>query len=134
MSDVSTTDTSSDWLAAYEAGAMESSDYSTSTQLSLWTAMGGLLCAALGPFSCYTSYMLALPLCLVAVWSAWKVVNAPPAPDDAELRALRGVSYAGLVGGILGGLMSFFFLAIFALIILMYVVMFFFAFLGAALG
>ncbi len=132
---MSDTGSGSDWLAAYESGSMEvSTDLGSTTQLSLWTAMGGLLCAAVGPFSCYTSYIIALPLSLVAVWASWKVVNAPANPDDAELRALRGVSYAGLVGGILGALMSAFFLALFALIMLFYVAMFFFAFLGAAMS
>lgn len=127
-------ETDTDWLQAYESGAVQTSDLASSTQLSLWTAMGGLVCAAVGPFTCYMSYLAALPLCLVAVWSSWKVVNAPAAPDDAELRAYRSVSYAGMVGGIMGAIMSGFFLLILGLVMLMYVAIFFFAMIGAMAG
>jgi len=127
-------DVGNDWLDAYEAGALQETDLSTQTQISVWTAMGGLLCASAGPFSCYTSYLLAFPLSVVSIWSAWKVINAPIPIDDHGGRSLRAVSYAGLVGGILGLLISGFIIAILVLVLFMYFVMFLMVFVGAAAG
>ena len=124
-------DAGSDWLDAYEGGALQEVDLSTQTQVSVWTAMGGLLCASAGPFS---SYLIALPLSCVSIWSAWKVINARIPFDDQGGRSLRAVSYAGLVGGIFGLLISGFIIGILVLVLLMYAFIFLLALVGAAAG
>lgn len=125
-------DTTNDWQAAYEVDDLDGSDFETAALLSSWTAMASLLAAALGPFTCYTTYLLSLPLAGVAIYNAWQVVNAPPGTED--IRQLRNVSYASLVGGILSGMMSGFFLAIILMVLLMYAGMFFFVFVAALAG
>ena len=98
--------------------------------VSAWTAIAAALCAAMGPFTCYMTYLFALPLALVGLYQSWKVISSPA--DDAVARAMKNVSYAHLTGSVLTGLMAFFFLAILCLVMLMYLGIFVLAIVAGA--
>jgi len=59
----------------------------------MWCGIGAALCAALGPCSCYMSYLPALPLGIVAMVYGFRGLsaahpNAPPANRQCSLAAL----------------------------------------------
>src|SRR5687768_10018045 len=94
----------------------------------LWTGVGGLAFALVGPFTCYTSYLIALPLGLFSVWSSWKAQQTLRGIESA--RAERQMAVAGFVTGGLSAVMSASLLFIFTMLMFLYFVIFVLAAIG----
>ncbi|MFZ5480268.1 MAG: hypothetical protein ACOZNI_26120 [Myxococcota bacterium] len=70
----------------------------------LWAGTAALICGLLGPCTCYTTYLAALPLSIVALYFGSKGMAS-------AVEAERSASAAGLVGGGVSLLFSLLFLA-----------------------
>jgi hypothetical protein len=63
----------------------------------LWTGIAGMGLAMIGPFTCYTSYLVALPCALVAIYTSWRAFDAVRGLETAA--AERNMALVGLVSG-----------------------------------
>ena len=95
---------------------------SSAPSLAIWTGMGAALAAAMGPCTCYTAYVLALPLSLVAIWYGWQGYKST-VPFE------RSASAAGLIGGLVALMPSLMIL----MVMVLYIGILIIAMLGAAL-
>jgi hypothetical protein len=98
-------------------------------QSALWASVGGLCLAAVGPFSCYMTYFIALPVGAWGAWKGWQVSQVTLA-ESGE----RTLSQIALVGGLMSSLISAFFLFILLAVLGMYVAMFIVMIVAAAAG
>lgn len=76
--------------------------------------MGAALSAAMGPCSCYMSYLLAVPLSLAAIWYGWQGYRS-------SVPIERSASTAGLIGGLVALVPSVMILMVMAAYLLMLV-------------
>jgi hypothetical protein len=98
----------------------------------LWTGVASMGLAMIGPFTCYTSYFLSLPVALVSVYSSWRAYDAVRGLESA--RAERTMAIAGLASGGLTALFGAMWAMLFAIILFFYGLMFVLAMIGAAAG
>lgn len=90
------------------------SDAEAST--AMWTGLISAICAAIGPCSCYVTYLVAMPLGLYAMWAGWQTrEGAGPQDHAGRSMALAGL-LSGAVGTVIGGLFLAFIVAYFAFI------------------
>jgi hypothetical protein len=98
----------------------------------LWAGIAGLILAAVGPFSCYSSYLPALGLAIFAAITSHRAEEALRAIPEAE--AERRMAMAGLVTGVGVGVMSGAFVALMAGLMLLYGGLFLIAMIGSLLS
>lgn len=84
------------------------SDAEAST--AMWTGVISALCAAIGPCSCYVTYLIAMPLGLYAMWAGWQTREGAGPNDHAG----RSMAAAGILSGAIGALIGGLFLAFIA--------------------
>lgn len=93
--------------------------------VSMWCGTAAAMLAAVGPCSCYMSYLLALPLGIYAVYSGY--MNREPGGDAGG----RSMALAGMLSGGLATAIS----AVFVFFMVAYLVMIFaFGIAGALAG
>jgi hypothetical protein len=63
----------------------------------LWAGVAGMGLAMIGPFTCYTSYALALPCALASIYTSWRAFDAVRGLESAT--AERNMALVGLVTG-----------------------------------
>lgn len=95
---------------------------SSAPTLALWTGVGAALSAAMGPCTCYVTYLVSLPLALAAIWYGWQGYQS-----NGNLE--RNVSAAALISGLVSLVPSL----IILMVMIMYLGIFGFALVGAAL-
>ncbi|MDG1483064.1 MAG: hypothetical protein P8R54_25965 [Myxococcota bacterium] len=102
-----------------DAHTLRSSDVAPTLQSALWATTGSLVLSAVGPMTCYISYLIALPIGTWGAWRGWQVYQAAP-PESSE----HALAQVALVGGLLSMLCSAFFVFIMAVMVGMYVLVF----------
>jgi hypothetical protein len=96
----------------------------------LWTGVAGMGLAMIGPFTCYTSYLVALPCGLVSLYTSWRAYDAVRGLEGAD--AERNMATVGLVTGALTSAVSGMAVLMFAMIAAVYFAIFAFSLIGAA--
>ena len=91
----------------------------------LWTGLAGMGLAMIGPFTCYTSYMIALPCGLVSVYTSWRAYDAVRGIESAK--AERNMATVGLVSGAMTTAFSGMAVMMFAMIAALYFAIFAFS-------
>jgi hypothetical protein len=91
----------------------------------LWTGLAGMGLAMIGPFTCYMSYLLALPCGLVSVYTSWRAYEAVRGLDSAK--AERNMAVVGLASGALTSAFSLMAVMMFAMIAALYFAIFAFS-------
>lgn len=90
----------------------------------LWSGVAAALCAAVGPCTCYMTYLLAIPAGFAGVYFGWKGATS------GATGLSRSASTAGLVAGIIALIPSM----LIVIGLTLYVVIIFVALLAGALG
>jgi hypothetical protein len=98
----------------------------------LWTGVAGMGLAMIGPFTCYMSYLIALPCGLVSVYTSWRAYEALRGLESAS--AERSMAMVGLVSGAITSAFSGLAVMMFAMIAALYAAIFAFSLVGAATG
>ena len=98
----------------------------------LWTGIAGMGLAMIGPFTCYTSYLVALPCGLVSVYTSWRAFDAVRGLENAN--AERSMALVGLVSGGVTAAFSAMMAMAFVMIAALYFAIFAFSLVGAATG
>ncbi len=91
----------------------------------LWTGVAGMGLAMIGPFTCYTSYLLALPCSLVSVYTSWRAFDAVRGLETAT--AERNMALVGLVSGAVTAAFSGVIAMMFSMMALVYFAIFAFS-------
>jgi hypothetical protein len=91
----------------------------------LWTGVGGMALAVIGPFTCYMSYLAALPLALVSIYTSWRAIDVLRGLETAK--AERSMATTGLVTGALTAAFSGMAVMMFAMIAALYFAIFAFS-------
>ena len=98
----------------------------------LWTGVAGMGLAMMGPFTCYMSYLIALPCGLASVYTSWRAYEALRGLESA--RAERSMAIVGLVSGAMTTAFSGMMVMALAMIAALYVAIFLFSLVSAATG
>jgi len=96
----------------------------------LWTGVAGMGLAMIGPFTCYMSYLVALPCGLVSVYTSWRALEAVRGVESAA--AERSMAQVGLVSGALTAAISGMMAMMFAMIAALYFAVFVFSLLTSS--
>ena len=91
----------------------------------LWTGVAGMALAMIGPFTCYMSYLIALPCGLVSVYTSWRAFDAVRGLESAT--AERNMAMVGLVSGAITAAFSGMVAMLFAALLLVYAMVFAFS-------
>ncbi|MFT5683763.1 MAG: hypothetical protein ACI8RZ_004695 [Myxococcota bacterium] len=116
-----------DHLTAAET--MLPSEIQPALQSALWASIGALCLSAVGPFTCYMTYFIALPVGAWGAWKGWQVSQVTPAESDD-----RALSQIALIGGLMSTLISAFFAFIMVSVLAVYAAIFVFAIVAASSG
>jgi len=85
-----------------------------------WCGIASLIGAAIGPCTCYITYLIAFPAGIGALWTGWKAHTG--ADSGAAGAAMRADAITGLVTGGVGLLLSTLVLGVLCLYIVFVVV------------
>jgi hypothetical protein len=85
----------------------------------LWIGVAGMALAMMGPFTCYMSYLLALPCGIASVYTSWRAYEVLRGIQTAN--AERNMAVVGLVSGGLTAALSGMMAMMFALMAALYV-------------
>ena len=91
----------------------------------LWTGLAGMAFAMIGPFTCYMSYLIALPCGLVSLVTGWRALDAIRGIESAN--AERTMALVGLVSGAMTTAFSGMAVMMFAMIAALYLAVFAFS-------
>lgn len=98
----------------------------------LWTGVAGMGLAMIGPFTCYMSYLIALPCGLASVYTSWRAYDAVRGLENAT--AERNMALVGLVSGGVTAAFSAMMAMAFVMIAALYFAIFAFSLVSAATG
>ena len=91
----------------------------------LWTGVAGMGLAMIGPFTCYMSYLIALPCGLVSIYTSWRAHEALRGLESAT--AERSMAMVGLLSGAMTTAFSGLMVMAFAMIAALYFAVFAFS-------
>jgi hypothetical protein len=91
----------------------------------LWIGVAGMALAMMGPFTCYMSYLLALPCGLVSAYTSWRAYDALRGIQTATVE--RNMAVVGLVSGGLTAAVSGMMAMMFAMMAALYLAIFAFS-------